>query len=67
LFAELFKFRLIEELTYEIDVRFQEILTNDALRLNVSLSYCFKLHFHIYYLFVVFTIDVKSLEEQTSS
>jgi hypothetical protein len=60
-FADRLKFSLIEELTYEIDVRFQEnILTNGALDLIGSpafydvvvwLGHCFKLQFHIYYLF----------------
>jgi hypothetical protein len=36
-FADWFKFSLIEELTYEIDVLFQEkLLSNDALDLIVS-------------------------------
>jgi hypothetical protein len=60
-FADWFKFRLIEELTYEMDVWSQEkFLTNDAqylifkslFGLNFWLGHCFKAHFHIYYLFV---------------
>jgi hypothetical protein len=64
-FSDWFKFRLIEELTYEIDVILQEtILTNYAQRLIFQpgleghifdWAIVFRpLHFHIYYLFVGF-------------
>jgi hypothetical protein len=62
-FADWFKFRLIEELTYEIHVWFQEkILNNDALCLILSSAsrakifgkviFLRQLHFHIDYLFI---------------
>jgi hypothetical protein len=47
-FADWF-FRLIEELTYEIDVWLQDFWP--MMRSNVWLGHCFKLHFHIYCLF----------------
>jgi hypothetical protein len=50
-FADWLIFSLIEELTYEIDVWFQEkFLTNDARDLIWS-PVLRQLNFHIYYLF----------------
>jgi hypothetical protein len=57
-FVDWLKFSLIKELTYEINVSFQEkILTNYALDLIGSPAFLVivsrQLHFHIYYLFLV--------------
>jgi hypothetical protein len=57
-FPDWLKFRLVDELTYEIDVRFQEkFMTNDTLCLILSSAFrtffvgsFFKaIHFHICY------------------
>jgi hypothetical protein len=64
-FADWFEFRLIEELTYDFDVRFQEkILINDAL--CFIFDWAFFKAVTLSYLLIIRSLDVTKRHETVS-